>query len=445
MNTTELTEHLRGATAALEPPPGFAADVLRGGRRRRTRRRLTVAASVLAVVAVAGTATVVTLREDAAAPVADARLTAPTTGDLAGDQAFLDEAREAWHDGLPYAPEAARGYYDDKRGEPHVFWAGDTPAGHAAIVLQQMYVHPTGEVPENGLRTAEGLVAIDPVDGRLKLVGTRLIGWDEPGRADYYRFGPEDRTLLIVDHGQPVHYSIDTALVDREDGGRGIRYDWERAEPDGDVAIVTIPADRDPRSVVAFQGDDPPELLPVENVTYERMSASTYLSLRLADPAHRMRSSLLRWGDSLWEVGEPLGLQKGVVDVKWGAYRYAPGEPDVAVGAWTIVAGLPDGRIVILKERQRGGAEPRLVARVAPSPVTETMTLVDGGTVDSDAVLPVRFHVPDGGGWIVADKGKELSYRTSPDAPWQKAGRDAALLPDNVTEVVSGDHYVRLR
>lgn len=444
MNTTELTEHLRAATNELAPPPGFPDAVLRGGRRRRARRRLAVAATAVVVAALAAGTTVVTLREDAPVPVADARLTTPTKGGLAGDQGFLDQARAAWVDGLRYAPEARHGYYDDARGEPHVYWAGETPAGRAAVVLQQFSVHPTGEVVENGLYAAEGLVAVDPQDGDMKLVDTRVIGSARPGQADYYKFGPEDRTMLIVDYGEPLHYSFETAVVDRQDGGRDLRYDWQRAEPRDGVAIVTIPDDWEPEVTMAAQGDDPPTHLPAGDLTYYRKTASDFLALRLDDPSYRVRSSLLRWGDAMFEVGEPLGLTPSSADAGWGWYRYFPGEPDVTVSPWTIVAGLPDGRLVFLKERQRTGAKPRLVARVAASAMAESTELVDGGVVDSDAVLPVRFPVP-GGGWIVADKGKELSYRTAPDAPWQKAGRDAALLPVGVTEVLADHLYVRLQ
>lgn len=443
MNTTELTEHLREATAGMEPPPGFAGAVLRGGRRRRARRRLTVAASVLAVVAVATAATVVTLREDSPAPVADARLTQPTKGDLAGDQEFLDEVGQVWQDDLSYAPEARDGYYDDRRGDPHVYWAGNTPAGRAAIVLQQVYVHPNNQVPENGLQTAEGLVAIDPLDGRLKLVTTRTIGRDEPEVADYYKFGPDDRTMLVVDNGKPLHYTLDYA-VEEFDEGRKLRVDWHRAEPDGGVAVVTIPADTNPWAALVYEGNNPPELLFWTDFRFVTTTASSYLALRLTDPTYRMRSDLLPWGEALWELGEPTGLPHVALDGMWGFYRYVPHASDYAVSPWTITARLPDGRVLVLKESQTGDAKPRLVARTAPNLAAEAMNLVDGGTVDPDAILPVRFRIPDGGGWIVADKGKRLSYRTSPDGQWQDAGRDAALLPENTTEVLVGDHYVRL-
>jgi hypothetical protein len=44
------------------------------------------------------------------------------------------------------------------------------------------------------------------------------------------------------------------------------------------------------------------------------------------------------------------------------------------------------------------------------------------------------MKLPDGQGWVVADRGATLRQRTG-DGPWQAAGRDAALLPAAANEV----------
>ena len=441
MNTTELTERLREATDGLDVRPDFAEAVLRGGRRRRTRRRLTVAASVVAAVAVATSATVVSLRNEQAVPVADARLAQPTKGDLAGDQAFLGEAVKAWREGLPSAPEAKDRYYDDPRGEPHVYWAGDTPAGRAAIVLQPVYVHPNSQVTEEGLRTAEGLVAVDPTDGRLKLVNTRMIGVDGPGQAAYFLFGPDDRTILVVDRGEPLHYDLSPTY---DKAARVLRLDWQRVEPVDGVAILTGPADRNAQAPLVYEGDDPPEQLAVTHLPVYPTIASIWLRLRLPDPTFRVESTLLPWGRTVWKLGERLTMTDTELEGIWGYYRFYPTAHDSVVSLWTIAVGLPDGRVIVLKESQEGAAKPRLIAKVAAEGEATEPVRFDGGRVDRDAILPIRFRIPDDGGWVVADKGKELSYRTSPDEEWQPVGRDVALLPPNATEVLVGDHFVRL-
>jgi hypothetical protein len=60
--------------------------------------------------------------------------------------------------------------------------------------------------------------------------------------------------------------------------------------------------------------------------------------------------------------------------------------------------------------------------------------VVYGGLIDANAVRPVRMNLPDGQGWIVADRGATLHHRTGNGA-WQDAGHDAALLPAAATQV----------
>lgn len=455
MNTEELSEHLHHATETLEPPPGFADTVLRGGRRRRGRRRTVVAASVVAVAAVATSATVVALRDvPQQVQTADVRLTQPTRGDLAGDQAFLDQALNIWRRDLTYANEASFGYYDDRRGEPRVLWAGSTPAGRAAVVVQQIYVHERTQAQpkDRGLQVAEGLVAIDPADGKLKLVDTASIGRQESIGADYYKFGPGDRTLLIVDYGKPLHYSF---TVVRE-GETSIRT-WQQAQPRDGAALVHVPEGNDPAATAVYQGDNPPRVMSPDMVVIgqddplpsapgvtPRSTASDYLANRLTDPDYRRPEvKLLKWGNSTWEFGNPPRMYDVERDSIWGLHLSAPDWSQQS--EWDVTAALPDGRLVILKETQAADSDtPRLTVMVSSDYNSTEVDMVDGGPVDAESVLPVRFRIPDGGGWIVADKGKALSYRTSSGGEWQDAGRDAALLPDNATEVKVDGQVVTL-
>ena len=166
--------------------------------------------------------------------------------------------------------------------------------------------------------------------------------------------------------------------------------------------------------------------------------------MRLPDPTFRVESTLLPWGRTVWKLGERLTMTDTELEGMWGYYRFYPTAHDSVVSLWTIAVGLPDGRVIVLKESQEGAAKPRLIAQVAAEGEAAEPVRFDGGRVDRDAILPIRFRIPDDGGWVVADKGKELSYRTSPDEEWQPVGRDVALLPPNATEVLVGDHFVRL-
>lgn len=434
MNTTELTDLLRDVTDGLEPPQDFTQQVLSGGRRRRRRRGIAVATSVAAVIALGAGAAVVVLTDTPSTQVAE-----PTKGNLAGDQAFLDQARAAWTSGLSYAPDAASRMYDDRRGEPHVRWAGDTPAGRAAIVSQQVNVSEAipGDMPY-GLQDVEGLVAIDPTDGRLKLVDVAGIGETQPGLADLYKFGPEDRTMLIVDRGKPLAYAHGYVQEDVR-----YRYEWHPVEPRDGVAIVPIPQGKDPKETVAYEGPNPPAVLGDEHIQpYYRWTSSMYMSARLTDPTDRdPRSDLLPWKKT-WEFGTPLGLSPFQLESLWG--MNVPVADGSQVGDWTIAVGLPNGHVVILRECQKGEETPRVIGMVAPSVGLDTPQIVDAGPVDRNAVLPVRFRIPDGGGWVVAHRGTNLSYRTTPDGQWQDTGDDAAWLPEDATQVKVGDQVVTL-
>jgi hypothetical protein len=186
--------------------------------------------------------------------------------------------------------------------------------------------------------------------------------------------------------------------------------------------------------------DDP---WPAPPSVYVRGTASEFLANRLTDPDYRRAyPKLLEWGNSTWEFGNPPPMHDVERDSIWGLH--VPVEVWQFQSDWDVTAGLPDGRLVILKETQVEWDTPRLTVMVSSDHYSTEVDIVDGGPVDSSEVLPVRFRIPDGGGWIVADKGKALSYRTAPDGEWQDAGRDAALLPDNTTEVTVDGETVAL-
>jgi hypothetical protein len=444
VNTNELSELLRDATDGLEPATGFTQKVLEGGRRRRFRRRVTIAAGALVVVAVAGT--VVTSSNDAAPmPPADQLLTTPTKGDLADDQAFLAEAINVWRAELPLAQENRFRFYDDMRGEPHVVWAGNTPAGRAAVIVQQANIHQDYWVraSQAGMRMAEGLVAIDVADGKLKLVATRSPH-DEREPVSYYMFGPEDRTMLIVDEGKPLYYSTNANAAEMTSGS--FRPEWRRVQARDGAALVSItsPGPRQVQHILAFHGDHPPEVVDFNTKSIARINpASAYLQFRLSDPKYRIPiPNFFQWKDK-WTFGTPVsGLNtNGLVFTV----------DDRIHSQWQITVWLP-GRVLLVKETQIDQEKSQFdskgsVLTVGIGTIVQNdldVDLVDVARMDHDAVLPVKYHVPDGGGWVVAQKGQSLSYRTTPDGQWQDAGKGAALLPDNAVEVKVGDKVVKL-
>ncbi|TDV53997.1 hypothetical protein [Actinophytocola oryzae] len=443
MNTTELGQLLRGATDGLEPPRGFAHQVLAGGRRRRLRRRLTVAASAVAVLAVAAAGTVVALDREHAPDAAQQLLNTPTKGELAGDRAFQAEVIRAWEEGLTIAPEASYRYYDDLRGEPHILWAGNTPAGRAAVVVQQTYVHRDYWVHFDGLGMAKGLIAVDPADGRLKLVGTLPVD-STPGSANYFMFGRDDETMLIVDEGKPLYYS--TKPRDASSDLESYRPEWRRIQASHGVALVSIPGDLDPGPAgitrrLVYQGDHPPDVVGMDTRSFETAdAASIHLDHLLLDPDDRLPiPNFFGWRDK-WTLGTPIS---GVdtADLERSARPKS---------AWQIIVWRPD-RVFLVREvmnvddRNLSGSTGSVLT-VGASGIGQDDPRggdIDVGKIDHDAVLPVRYRLPDGGGWVVARKGQPLSYRTQ-GGQWHDAGRDAALLPDDAVEVKVGEDVVTL-
>lgn len=471
MNEAELSRLMRSATEDLELPPGFATKVPEGARRRRSRRRIVTVTTAVAASVMAATAGVVTLRDDQ--PHKDDvgviyerpdmqqcgttddqpagqqtggindRLHTPTKGDLAGDEAFLGEVTTAWRNGLSVAPAAASGYYDDRLGDPHVYWAGNTPAGRAALVLQEVDVPDNGQTPagERGRRTVEGLVAIDAADGKLKLVSLQVPGEAQLGMADYYKFGPEDQTLLIVDEGKPLHYAWEFTQATVT----GV--EWHPVQPSDGVALVEIAVAK-AFTTVAYQGDQPPNAVDWTTLSKNFYSpiamASQFLAARLSDPD--FGTSFLPWTQT-WQIGTPLNLPAAECVARLESILENPvlPTPDYK-GQWGILAALPDGRQLALREHQNRDGKPQLVGVISKDlggGASQTGK-IDGGEIDRNAVLPVKYHAPDGTGWVVARQGESLSYRTTPDQEWLDAGKDAALLPDDAIEVKVGDKVVQL-
>lgn len=208
LDTTRLTRAFHDATEDVTPRQGFTAAVVRSGRRRMIRKRALVAAGAAAITAIAGTGTYV-LWPDAKpgeVQVADP-LTQPTGGDLAGDSEFIETAVRAWRQELPRSRDLYGSAFKDLRGQPHVFWAGNTAAGPTAVVAQQAAIPDPGGGPgrvgQDWITTAFGLVATDPADGRLKLVGVSLQ--TRPQVAAGFLYGPDDRTVLIVAGSSPIY------------------------------------------------------------------------------------------------------------------------------------------------------------------------------------------------------------------------------------------------
>ncbi|MGW6201429.1 hypothetical protein ACWF0M_35145 [Kribbella sp. NPDC055110] len=165
MTETYLKERLAADVDDVEAPPDLLDRARIGGVRRLRRRRFTaLAGSSLAVAAIAAVAFGPAVRDRADQPPAATPTPATTTqwvdpitpnpldryatlmtketgGDLAGDSAYLAQVLATWHDtqrkdrGKLIDPVAGD-VWAALRAEPRIYWAGSTPAGRIAIMVQ---------------------------------------------------------------------------------------------------------------------------------------------------------------------------------------------------------------------------------------------------------------------------------------------------------------------
>lgn len=445
MRTVELTQAWRTATEDLHVPPDFADRVVRGGRRRLARRRR-AAAGVLAgttlvtlLVAALGLTGPFADRQTAADP----RLTRPTGGNLAGDSALIDNAVRAWHDGIKHSWNSDRGIFDDPVSEPHVFWAGTTPAGPAAVVIQAFYLHPHGNLSSedwNETQTLVGLTGIDPATGQFLLLGDQYQS-DGPVPG-YFSFGPGDRTVLVVERETPVYIASGRA---HSPEGR-ITREWQRLTFTDGVAVVQVPPEADLADVRLVEASVPPG--PTDRVWDHRPllleGASFYLkivddlrsgrAIGMRSPATDRR---LPWqGGRCRGFGEPgpvinapaLAFHDGLLE--WGTLDART----TLLGFWCVAVRLDDGSTILVSEVQEDERPSRLFALTTAADDTPTGVQV-GNSIDPSAPLPVAIRLTGGHGWVVAAYGSALAYRTTAAGDWVEAGTDAALLPDAATEV----------
>lgn len=229
MDTGELTRVFHAATEDIKPRPGFTAAVVRGGLRRRNRNRMLLAGGLTMASALFG-AGVHALRPATQQEIqlADPRWSQPTLGDLSGDQAFLDSAIALWRAGSAF---------EDLRGQPHVYWAGNTPAGPVALLVQQAYLHlHDGVAPDDAGRFAPVLGLVGRDSGSLRLLATKYQSTsDDPRTFASFLLGS---TIMIADPGTPLFVSA--APVDSLDGR--LTRAWSQIPVVNGMAIAPVPA-----------------------------------------------------------------------------------------------------------------------------------------------------------------------------------------------------------
>lgn len=235
MTDTELKHRLTADVEDIEAPPDLLERVRTGGARRVRRRGLTaVGAGALAVAVVAaGVVAVPALRDravqppvatatpwvDPITPAADDEfaflMKGETRGDLAGNKKYLDEvlatynARQKWQAGQPANPIAGN-VAASLRGEPRIYWAGNTPAGRVALVLQHYLTpnpDPHTKYAYKGIHTLFAVIA-DDEQGRPRWT---LTQFQHSENQDLFYVATKGSTnvFIAVDMGRRASWGVD--------------------------------------------------------------------------------------------------------------------------------------------------------------------------------------------------------------------------------------------
>ena len=351
----------------------------------------------------------------------------PPQGDLAGKSTYVQSVISAWNRNRATSRNAKSGIFENLRGEPRVVWAGETPAGPAALVVQPAAFPDraavTGAGPGDG--TVVGFVGVDEerrprvVDDSFSYDGVSpalqpLTAWFvDPGR----------NVVAALELGRPLAWAQgwryhDDGTRDRDWKPMTFRDGVSTARVDGsrhwDVEVAPTPYDLAADNVAIAGGEQPPPV-----------------------------GQSLRWGpDPL--SGDPARVQiKGLTLDAGTARPYElfaraletrlRGRPYSSDGlpVWTASGTLPDGTEVVVSDTHLDADPSHAYAVLERDGETR---VIHGGEVDRFAVLPIVIRLPDGMGTVVARSQARLEW-SSATTTWQEMGFGAALVPPDATRV----------
>jgi len=423
MTDTDLQQRLTDTVATIDAPPDLVERVRLGGARRLRRRRAGAVATIVLTTAVIGG--VATVGQDLLSTSGgfDAStqtkqnedpygflLNRPTRGDLANDQAYLDGVLKIWNASHQKSANAGRGIFDDLRATPHVAWAGTTPGGRAAIVVQQSYLrkHTDIQLNHEGLYTLIGFIGDDGA-GRPHLVAD---SYPAPGVGVIEGFvtGSKIKALVVLDTGKKMGWAAGRKYS--EDGSSGREYS-PLSFKDG-VASVKLPAGTDPASLwiraLPVGGPSESQLVGVP-ATYENMPDPRMWQQAGSwplEPGADGSAAAVLFRNTIDKVADP--ETSAMYFSLWHAYGKTPNGSTVVVGE-TALDTDPTHMYAVVKTA--GGA----------------IEVIPGGVPDRAAALPVAIRLPDGQGWTAVRQGAQLSYRIDGGA-WSEPRQNAVLVPD---------------
>jgi hypothetical protein len=407
---TDIRDALDRATRHLDVRPDLLQDVRRGGQKRVIRRR-TVLGGALAAAAAGGAGTLLWPRGEGPEPTGSWLLDRPTTGDLARDERYLRQVRKAWE--RAYGDPATRAVM---RGEPHIVWAGSTPAGPAAYVTQR-YTDP-------GSALAMAAAFVEPAPGGPAVLWQSNYVPGDPSttlpRATL--MGATRNVLVILDTGEPTRFSA--ALRYLPDGR--IRRDFAAVPFTGGAAVLSVPRQGPESSIALLSGSvAAPRPVPIVNVgDVDKTSNGAAQNHRaLPDPA------------KVWPAG---GGDADAEADSWSAGPLRPYQdlggyqPQVAGPGWVIRATTPDGRRLSLRTPSAYDSRQRVLVLLGSRRGPVRVHYM--GELNPTAPLPIAVRLPDGQGVLVAGEDVKLRYRAA-RGDWLAVKGDAALLPRSAARI----------
>jgi hypothetical protein len=431
MTETELQQRLNTSVEAVDAPSDLVHRARQGGARRLRRRRFTaIAAMTVSVAAVGGVAIVgqdlLRDRQDQSTVAAvpgpgdpyGFLMNRPTQGDLAGDQTYVAQVLAAWEKSHANSPNQSRGIFDDLRGKPKVAWAGNTPGGRAAIVVQHSYLHEHEDIQldHEGIYTVIGFVG-EGADRRATLVGDAYPA-PRSNLTLGFLTGSNSKALVVLDTGQRMGWS--RARTYAADGSS--RHEYAPLTFSDGVSITAIPAGTD-----------------LGGVRISPLPAATYSGLYVAGvpwPGETMPDPRLWPTAGSWPLGAGAeALRESAPDFFVSAVDSVvdPDRNGAYVSLWHAYGKTPDGSDLVVGEFALDTDSTRVYA-VLKNRAGKT-TVATGGIPDKKAPLPVSIRLPNGQGWAVANKGAQLSYRFD-GGSWSQPRANAVLVPDGTnTEV----------
>ncbi|MEU4190260.1 hypothetical protein AB0E69_00020 [Kribbella sp. NPDC026611] len=441
MTETELKQRMTAGVAEVEASDDLLDRVRAGGARRVRRRQfIGVTAAAFAVVVGGGAAIAVPAALEhrgeppvGAKPGADdpyaSLMIGPAKGDLAHDKTYLGQVLQAWRSSHRKSVNADRGIFDHMQGDAQVAWAGNTPGGRAAIVVENadLRVHSNVQLYREGIATLIGYVG-DSTDGKPVVVGD---DYPVPGASQSIGFVVEKsgtKALVVMNlNGQKLGWSAGRSYL-----------------ADGSVKRIYLPLTfRDRIAVVT--------LPPGQDLSKLRLSVlpgTEFSELSIVNGDANRPSEIggtRLWGDDVaaWPMTDGADKLRARANDEFNNAVAAVSDPNaygVAMSLWTGYGVTANGTAVYLGE-QALDADPTHVYAVL-KPRTGNVRIAHGGVPDKDAVLPVQVKLPDGQGWAVAQKDAQLSYRLDGGA-WSPARSNALLVPAGDDAEVKVEHHDR--